>query len=74
MSDMEIVQYICDEIKPPTTEEGMDKAWWMLNSNENFSVKSAWEILRTRKKQVEVEKLLWVKGIPFKVNFFFWKA
>ncbi|KAG5627592.1 hypothetical protein H5410_012810 [Solanum commersonii] len=68
LSDMEIVQYICEEIRP-SAEGGMDKAWWMANSNGKFSVRSAWDILRTRKKQVEVEKQLWVRGLSFKINF-----
>ncbi|KAG5594127.1 hypothetical protein H5410_035359 [Solanum commersonii] len=46
--DMEIVRYICEEMRP--SAGGMDKAWWTANSNGKFSV-SAWDILRTRKKQ-----------------------
>ncbi|KAH0696122.1 hypothetical protein KY290_013483 [Solanum tuberosum] len=38
---------ICDHIKglgqPRVEEEEWDKAWWMLNDNGKFSVRSAWE-------------------------------
>ncbi|KAG5627165.1 hypothetical protein H5410_012383 [Solanum commersonii] len=51
----------------------IDKAWWMANSNGKFSP-SAWDILRTRKKQVEVRNKYGVRGLSFKINFFFPKA
>lgn len=40
----------------------------------SFSVKTAWQLVRNRGDMKEVEKHLWIKGIPFKINFFFWKA
>lgn len=41
LTDEDIVNYICEEIKPPQVEEAPDKTWWMGNSTSNFSVKSA---------------------------------
>lgn len=71
ISDEDIVNYIYSDLKPPTTEEGSDKAWWMGNSKGAFSVKSAWEIVRIRRPQEEINKHLWTKGIPLKINFSF---
>lgn len=32
ISDEEIVNYIYDDIKPPTIEDGTDKAWWIVRN------------------------------------------
>lgn len=58
LSDEDIVNYICEDIRPPILVEGMDKAWWMENSSGSFSVRSTWELIRTKNRQVEVEKQL----------------
>ncbi|KAH0698740.1 hypothetical protein KY284_012955 [Solanum tuberosum] len=43
---------ICDHIKglgqPRVEEEEWDRAWWMLNDNGKFSVRSAWEVSRPK--------------------------
>lgn len=43
----------------------------MGSSSGIFSVKTTWEAVRTKKEKKELEKLLWVKGLPFKINVFF---
>lgn len=70
LSDEEIVEHICNDIKPPHYDLGGDKVWCMGNSNDLFSVRSAWELLRTRHCQNDIDKCLWVKGLSFKINFF----
>ncbi|KAH0692040.1 hypothetical protein KY285_019137 [Solanum tuberosum] len=49
----------------------MDKPWWIKSSTGKFTVKSAWEILRSRDEVSEDIKRIWVKGLPFKI-FFLW--
>lgn len=65
-----IVNHICDNIKPPDTKEESDKAWWIGSSLGVFSIKTAWDLVRARSDRKEEEKQLWVKGLPFKINFF----
>lgn len=50
LSDDDIVQYICNDIKSPCSENEVDKAWWMGNASGMFSVKSAWELIRIKNK------------------------
>ncbi|KAK4717904.1 hypothetical protein R3W88_016242 [Solanum pinnatisectum] len=39
-----------------------------------FSVRSAWELMRRKKEKVDKYELMWGKGLPFKINFFLWRA
>ncbi|XP_016549377.1 uncharacterized protein LOC107849271 [Capsicum annuum] len=54
-------------------DERWDHAWWMPNNSGKFTVSSSWELIRHRADEKELYRLLWVKGIPFKINFFFWR-
>lgn len=74
LSDEEIVDHICVGIKLAHTNKVSDKAWWMGRTIDIYSVKSAWQIVRARRCKKEIEKHLSVKQIPFKINFFFWRA
>ncbi|XP_070042850.1 uncharacterized protein [Nicotiana tomentosiformis] len=38
-----------------------------------FSVSSAWHILRHRADPNQEFKLMWIKGLPFKISFFLWR-
>lgn len=66
--------YICEGIKPPQIDNVTNKAWWMGESTGKFTMKSAWESIRTKNNKREVYKQLWIKGLPFKINFFLWKV
>lgn len=44
LSNEDIINHVCHDIKPPYTNEGCDTAWWMGNPNGSFSLKSAWEM------------------------------
>lgn len=70
LSDEGIVDHICEGIKLPISEETMDITWLMGSTSGSFSVKTAWQLVRHRGCKKKVEKNLWVKGIPFKINFF----
>ncbi|WMV13941.1 hypothetical protein MTR67_007326 [Solanum verrucosum] len=70
----EMVQYITENISPVLIETGKDKAWWMGSTTGNFTVKSAWDLLRHRRDEREILKFIWNKGIPFRINFFLWRA
>lgn len=74
LSDEDTVNYIYEDTKPPILAEWMDKAWWMGNSSGTFSFRSAWELIRAKNRPMKVEKQLWVKGLPLKINFFFQNA
>lgn len=68
----EICQHILSEIPIMIDEDTWDHPWWMNTPSGKFTVGSAWELGRHRAEVKEVYKLMWVKGIPFKINFFFW--
>ncbi|KAH0680863.1 hypothetical protein KY284_021948 [Solanum tuberosum] len=46
----------------------MDKPWWIKSSTGKFTVKSAWEILRSRDEVSEDIKRIWGEGATFQ-NF-----
>ncbi|XP_060190754.1 uncharacterized protein LOC132620045 [Lycium barbarum] len=70
----DLAEYILTEVKPPAKPGGIDKPWWMLEKNGEFSVKSAWEYIRSRGEKKEVYKKIWVKGLPFKIAFLMWRV
>ncbi|XP_070018000.1 uncharacterized protein [Nicotiana sylvestris] len=39
---------------------------------DKFSVSSAWQILRHMTNPNQEFKLMWIKGLPFKISFFLW--
>nr|XP_016488084.1 PREDICTED: uncharacterized protein LOC107808114 [Nicotiana tabacum] len=42
----------------------------MLTPSSKFSVSSAWQIVRHRADPNQEFKLMWIKGLPFKISFF----
>ncbi|KAL3335635.1 hypothetical protein AABB24_031722 [Solanum stoloniferum] len=66
--------YIMESIKPLIIENGSDRPWWMGNTQGSFTVKSAWHLLRQKKKCRRDYEFIWCKGLPFKVNFFLWNV
>lgn len=72
--DEELASHILENIKPPVLQEMHDKPYWMLEIRGEFSVKSAWEYLRRRKEPCNAYRIIWVKGLPFKISFFMWKV
>lgn len=69
-----MAMHIVDNIKPRWNHERIDKAWWTGNYKGEFTVKSAYQILRKRKKEVDWLKNIWAKGLPFKISFFLWRV
>lgn len=63
---------ILENIKPPVLE-GLDQPYWSLETSGEFSVRSAWEFLRSRRDSASSYSKMWVKGLPFKISFFMWK-
>ncbi|KAK6784124.1 hypothetical protein RDI58_017578 [Solanum bulbocastanum] len=70
----DMVQHIISNIKPNALEESLDKAWWVGNTIGIFTVKSAYHIMRGKKVEEEWRSGMWVKGLPSKISFFFWRA
>lgn len=68
------VNHILQNIRPPTDCAELDTPVWMLETRGHFSVKTAWEYLRRRESPRIVYKMIWVKGLPFKISFFLWKV
>ncbi|KAH0636380.1 hypothetical protein KY290_036818 [Solanum tuberosum] len=69
-----MVEYAKDNIIPPNREDQNDKAWWMGSTQGDFTVKSAWQIVRKKKEITTDFDFIWNKGLPFKVNFFLWRV
>lgn len=61
LSDPEIVEYICDKVKPPSIEDIPDKAWWMSSNSGGFTIKTTWELMRDKNTKNEIDRLLWTK-------------
>ncbi|KAK6803130.1 hypothetical protein RDI58_000914 [Solanum bulbocastanum] len=51
-----------------------DQAVWKLNTNGNFSVSSAWNIIRDTRNKTKINANAWQKYIPFKCSFLLWRA
>ncbi|XP_060202597.1 uncharacterized protein LOC132631015 [Lycium barbarum] len=69
----EIVNHVVKELKVHIEEGQWDKPWWMMISTGKFTVSSAWELLRQRANYSQVYKQMWIKGVPFKINFLLWR-
>ncbi|XP_070006056.1 uncharacterized protein [Nicotiana sylvestris] len=46
----------------------------MLETRGYFSVRSAWDYTRRRDEPRTTYRMIWVKGLPFKIAFFMWKV
>ncbi|XP_070005983.1 uncharacterized protein [Nicotiana sylvestris] len=66
--------HILEKIKPPSPQQVLDMPCWMLETRRYFSVKSAWEYTRRRDEPRTAYRMIWVKGLPFKIAFFMWKV
>ncbi|XP_075076323.1 uncharacterized protein LOC142162983 [Nicotiana tabacum] len=62
-----------EKIKPPSPQLVLGMPWWMLETRGYFSVKSAWDYTRGRDEPRTAYRMIWVKGLPFKIAFFMWK-
>ncbi|XP_019251272.1 PREDICTED: uncharacterized protein LOC109230201 [Nicotiana attenuata] len=69
----DLATHILQNIKPPGENIVLDRPFWMLETRGEFSVRSAWEYVRRRKEPCNAYKMIWIKGLPFKVSFFMWK-
>ncbi|KAL3324663.1 hypothetical protein AABB24_038666 [Solanum stoloniferum] len=59
-----MTEHILENIRPKVEEGAMDRPWWMGNSCETFTVKSAYEWWNS----------IWNRGVPFKINFLLWRS
>lgn len=46
----------------------------MGNSTGAFSVKLPYHIMRNKRESREGMSYIWIKGLPFKKNFFLWRV
>ncbi|XP_070026560.1 uncharacterized protein [Nicotiana sylvestris] len=70
----DLANHIVQNIRPPTDSSQLDTPFWMLETKGHFTVKSAWDYLRRRVNPKLAYKMIWVKGLPFKISFFLWKV
>ncbi|XP_070045297.1 uncharacterized protein [Nicotiana tomentosiformis] len=68
-----IADHIRDEVYFNQTNDTWDEPKWMLTTSGQFSVNSAWRILRHRAPINPEFSNLWTKGLPFKISFFLWR-
>ncbi|XP_075091458.1 uncharacterized protein LOC142171670 [Nicotiana tabacum] len=69
----EIVEHIRLNVHYEGSEGYWDRPYWMPTPSGKFSVSSAWQILRHRADPNQEFKLMWIKGLPFKISFFLWR-
>lgn len=69
---IKIANFITNEIKPGRTDE-LDRPWWLIASDGRFSVKTSFDFLRKRAREVEWSKKIWLKGLPCNMSFFLWR-
>ncbi|XP_070010520.1 uncharacterized protein [Nicotiana sylvestris] len=70
----DLAHHIVQNIRPPTESSQLDTPFWMLETRGHFTVKSAWDYVRRRANRRLAYKIIWVKGLPFKISFFLWKV
>ncbi|XP_075097373.1 uncharacterized protein LOC142174882 [Nicotiana tabacum] len=70
----DLAVHILEKIKPPSPQQVLDIPCWMLETRGYFSVKSACEYTRRRDEPRTTYRMIWVKGLPFKITFFMWKV
>nr|XP_018630702.1 uncharacterized protein LOC108947345 [Nicotiana tomentosiformis] len=46
-----------------------DSVIWTRNNNGKFTISSAWNLLRQRKRVSSYDANIWQKGVPFKMSF-----
>ncbi|XP_059280949.1 uncharacterized protein LOC132034570 [Lycium ferocissimum] len=69
----EVANHVVKELKVHIEEGQWDKPWWMMTSTGKFTISSVWELLRQRANYSQVYKQMWIKGVPFKINFLLWR-
>ncbi|XP_070034169.1 uncharacterized protein [Nicotiana tomentosiformis] len=70
----EYALHIVEKIRPPIMEDVIYVPYWMLEARGHFFVNSAWEYVRMRNEPRVAYKMIWVKGLTFKIAFFMWKV
>ncbi|XP_070007918.1 uncharacterized protein [Nicotiana sylvestris] len=70
----DLANHIVQNIRPPSESSQLDTPFWMLETRGHFTVKSAWDYLQRRDNPKLAYKMIWVKGLPFKISFFLWKV
>ncbi|XP_060200486.1 uncharacterized protein LOC132628738 [Lycium barbarum] len=69
-----VVEHIIAELIINEKEMTSDKAWWLLTSTDKFIVSNALEAIRQKKQDSWCFKIMWTKGLPYKISFFLWRV
>ena len=67
-----MVEYIMENINH--VMEGVGKAWWLGNSQGEFTVKSTFQVFRRKREEQKWMSYIWIMGLPFKISFFLWRV
>lgn len=59
-----MVDLIIQTVKPAVKESQNDKPWWMGNTSGQFTMKSAWEIIRKKKEKKEIMTIFGIRVYP----------
>ncbi|XP_070020169.1 uncharacterized protein [Nicotiana sylvestris] len=70
----DLANHIVQNIRPPNECAELDTPFWMIEIRGHFSVNSAWDYRRRRDNPSLGYRMIWVKGLPFKISFFIWKV
>ncbi|XP_075079806.1 uncharacterized protein LOC142165070 [Nicotiana tabacum] len=70
----DLAVHILEKIKPPSPQQVLGMPCWMLETRGYFSVKSVWDYTKRRDEPRTAYRMIWVKGLPFKIAFFMWKV
>ncbi|KAH0696182.1 hypothetical protein KY289_013664 [Solanum tuberosum] len=70
----DMVDCILENISPTMNMDDQDKAWWMGNAQGEFTIKSAFQLTRKKREEKEWMNNIWLKGLPLKISFFFWRV
>lgn len=71
---LEYASYIVTNVKAPYKGKGNNSLIWISDIRVQFTVKSTWEYIRYREQTNSIYSKIWVKGLPFKMAFFMWRA
>ncbi|XP_060183463.1 uncharacterized protein LOC132613456 [Lycium barbarum] len=68
-----VSDHILQQLSIVEHSEEKDKSWWMASTTGDFTVGSAWNMLRRKAQTADNFSKLWHKGVPFKISFFLWR-
>nr|XP_018624288.1 uncharacterized mitochondrial protein AtMg00310-like [Nicotiana tomentosiformis] len=66
----DIATYIRQEVYFDKSSYYWDTLIWMPIASRNFTLNSVWQLMRHRHAENTENRMLWTRGLPFKISFF----